>query len=90
MELGIRLLGVRRFVWRSISRRIRWGLLTEAGGGGEDGDGVEWVLEVEERRRARGEKKRNTNPGSPHNITTMLIIQKFSPIPATHGRLCEL
>ena len=35
-------------------------LLTEAGDGGEDGDGVEWVLEVEEKRRARGEKKRNT------------------------------
>ncbi|CAZ84937.1 unnamed protein product [Tuber melanosporum] len=31
------------------------GLFTErAGSGGEDGDGVEWVLEVEERRRARG------------------------------------
>ncbi|CUS11512.1 unnamed protein product [Tuber aestivum] len=31
-------------------------LLTEGAGsdGGEDGDGVEWVLEVEERRRARG------------------------------------
>jgi len=29
-------------------------LLTEAGDGGEDGDGVEWVLEIEERRRARG------------------------------------
>ena len=30
-------------------------LLTEVGGG-EDGDRVEWMLEVEE-RRARGEKK---------------------------------
>ena len=29
-------------------------LLTEADGGGEDGGEVEWVLEVEERRRARG------------------------------------
>jgi len=35
-------------------------LLTEAGGGGEDGDGVEWVLEVEERRRAGGEKETPT------------------------------
>ena len=43
-------------------------MLTERGGSGEDRDGVEWVLEVEE-RRARGEKKRNTNPVSPSNHT---------------------
>ena len=29
-------------------------LLTEGGGGGKDGGEVEWVLEIEERRRARG------------------------------------
>ena len=34
-------------------------LLTEAGGGGENGGGVEWVLEVGERRRARGMVVRN-------------------------------
>ena len=49
-------------------------MLTEVGG--EDRVGVERALEVEERRRARGEEKRKINPISPHNISTMLIIQK--------------
>ena len=40
-------------------------MFTEAGGGGEYGGGVEWVLEAEE-RGARGKNKRNTSPGSPH------------------------
>lgn len=30
-----------------------WDLLTEVGGGGEDGGEVQWVLEVEKRRRDR-------------------------------------
>ena len=33
--------------------------LTEAGSSGEDGGGIEWVLEVEERRRAMGMVVRN-------------------------------
>lgn len=33
--------------------------LTEAGSGGEDGGDIEWVLEVEERRRAMGMVVRN-------------------------------